>query len=162
MRAGAALLATLALALAAAAPAAGIDRPLTIRLVSSLVSLREIDAAPKGRAGPGDGIFTVSRLRNGAVQFGRQKNAVVGTDRARLTLQRDGTLRISGTATLPGGTIRFDGRVAAGAARTIVIQVVGGTGRYENARGTVAVTDLDDRGSAINVYRLVPGGANVA
>jgi hypothetical protein len=162
MRAAAALVASLAVALAAAGPAAGLDRPLTIRLVSSLVSLREIDAAPKGSAGPGDGISTVSRLRNGVVQFGRKKNAVVGTDRARLTLQRDGSLRISGTATLPGGTIRFDGSVSAGQARTVVIQVVGGTGRYENAKGTVAVTDLDDRGTAVNVYRLVPGGSNVA
>jgi hypothetical protein len=161
VRAVAALVASLAVALAVAGPAASLDRPLTIRLVSSLVSLREIDAAPKGRAEPGDGISTVSRLYNGVVQFGRKKNAVVGTDRARLTLQRDGSLRISGTATLPGGTIRFDGRVSGGQAMTVVIQVVGGTGRYENVKGTLAVTDLDDR-TSINVYRLLPGGSDVA
>jgi hypothetical protein len=146
--------------LAIAAPAQALDRSMTIRVVSNLLSLREVDRKPKGRASPGDSLVTVSRLRNDIGQFGRRKGVVVGSDRASLTLQRDGSLRLSGTATLPGGTIRFDGRVTG--AGTVVIQVVGGTGRYKNARGTVAVTDLDNRGRALNVYRLVPGGPNVA
>jgi hypothetical protein len=147
--------------LAVAPAAAGLERPTTIRVVSSLVSAKQVDRAPKGQASPGDAIVTVNRLRNDISQFGRRKGSVVGTDRATLRLQRDGTLRIFGTATLPGGTIRFDGRIS-GRTTTVVIQVVGGTGRYANARGTVAVTDLDNRGSALNVYRLVPGGADVA
>lgn len=146
----------------AAAPSAGaLDRSLTIRVVSSVVSLRQVDQAPKGRANPGDAIVSVNRLHNEVKQFGRRKGAVVGTDRARVALQRDGSLRISGSATLPGGTIRFSGRVTGNTA-TVVIRVVGGTGRYANAVGTVAVTDLDERGTARNVYKLVPGGANVA
>jgi hypothetical protein len=157
-----AALLTLAVAILAFAQAAvGLERPTTIRVVSSLVSAKQVDRAPKGQANPGDAIVTVNRLRNDVSQFGRRKGSVVGTDRATLRLQRDGTLRIFGTATLPGGTIRFDGRIS-GRSTTVVIRVVGGTGRYANARGTVAVTDLDNRGSALNVYRLVPGGADVA
>jgi hypothetical protein len=151
-----------ALAAPATAPAAPtLERSMTFRVVSTLLSARQVDRPPQGRASAGDALVTVSRLRNESGQFGRRRGAVVGTDRATLRLQPDGSLRIFGTATLPGGTIRFDGRVT-GRATTVVIRVVGGTGRYENARGTVAVTDLDDRGSALNVYRLVPGGVDVA
>jgi Dirigent-like protein len=157
----AALLAVVVGGLAMVAPAASLERPTTIRVVSSLTKVRQVDRPPKGRANPGDAVVTDSRLQNQIGQFGRKQGAVVGTDRATLRLLRDGSLRIFGTATLPGGTIRFDGRVTDSAA-TVVIRVVGGSGRYENARGTVTVTNLDDRGSALNVYRLVPGGADVA
>jgi hypothetical protein len=156
--------AALAVAIAAlvlAPAAASLERATTIRVVSSLLSAKQVDRAPKGQASPGDSIVTVSRLHNDVSQFGRRKGSVIGTDRATLRLQRDGTLRIFGSATLPGGTIRFDGRIT-GRETTVVIDVVGGTGRYANARGTVSVIDLDDQGSALNVYRLVPGGADVA
>ena len=72
-----------AVGLVVAAPASSIDKPTTIRVVSSLVSLRQVDGARKGQPDPGDGIVTVSRLRNGAAQFGRKRGIVVGSDRAR-------------------------------------------------------------------------------
>jgi hypothetical protein len=61
-------------------------------------------------------------------------------------------LEVKATASLPGGTIRSAGKVTASAAR---IPVVGGTGKFAGAGGTVEVRDLDPSGSpALNVYRL--------
>jgi hypothetical protein len=151
----------LTLAALLAGPAAALDGPMTIRVISSVNSIRTIDTAPKGTANAGDAIVMADRLTNEVAQFGKRKGAVVGRDQARMTLLRDGSLRVTGTATLPGGTIRFAGRIDQ-TGRSATVPVVGGTGRYERARGVIVITDLDEQGTALNVFRLVPGGSDVA
>jgi hypothetical protein len=151
----------LALAALLAGSAAALEGPMTIRVISSVNSLHTIDKPPKGKANAGDAVVMADRLSNDIAQFGRRKGAVVGRDQARMTLLQDGSVRVTGTATLPGGTIRFAGRIDS-TGRSATVPVVGGTGRYERARGVIVITDLDEQGTALNVFRLVPGGSNVA
>jgi len=125
---------------------------VVIRLVSTTTSNRLLDKAPRG-ASVGDKVFTTSRLANAVGQFGRAQGAVVGSDRGTLTIVAPRAVLADGTATLPGGTIRFHGRIAGQSAQTI--PVVGGTGRFANARGTLTATPISRNGlKSSNVYRL--------
>ena len=74
-------------------------------------------------------------------------------------IEHAGPGRVAGTATLPGGTIRFGGVIRLDAAESI--PVIGGTGRYAKARGTLFVGDGD---SPLNTYHLrlpAKGGGTV-
>jgi hypothetical protein len=138
-------------------PAAGSARAnatLVVRLVSITTSTRVDDRPPRGPTA-GDRIFSRSRLRNAVPQFGRARNAVVGSDRGTLTFTSASAVRLDVTATLPGGTLRVRGpqRMLRDGGRRY--PVVGGTGRFAGARGTVTVRPLSGTGSrASNVYRL--------
>jgi hypothetical protein len=145
------LAAVLAVSLAPAAATA--QGTTTIRLVSVGTSDRLRDAPPAGPS-RGDASVQTSRLLNAAAQFGKPKGAVVGRDRATITLTGPSSATITGVATLPGGTLSLRGamRVTAGG---LVFPVVRGTGRYAGARGTVTITALAGQNRALNVYRLV-------
>jgi hypothetical protein len=128
--------------------------PNVIKLVSTTTSQRAIDKPPTGQS-PGDGVFATSRLQNLVRQFGKAQGAVVGSDRGTTTLLQSGATRMDGIATLPGGTVHFHGipkPVSGGS----IIPVVGGTGIYDGATGTLTITDIDQL-RAINVYRLKMG-----
>jgi hypothetical protein len=124
--------------------------PGKFRVVSITTSSRVTDKAPSG-ASAGDTYVTTSRLVNAARQFGKAKGAVVGSDRATTTLTAPRKARVDGRVTLPGGTLTVRGALKEQGA-SFVAPVVGGTGAFRGARGTVTITGTDKR--ATNTYAL--------
>jgi len=147
---GAVLLASLALAGGASAALP----PTVIKLISVTTSAKETDRAPKGPS-TGDTVHETSRLLNEVAQFGKPRQAVVGSDSAvqRLRLGPR-SLTVNGTAELPGGTLLFRGKVERYARGGIVIPVVGGTGRYLGAEGILWIVTVRDPVRTLNIYRL--------
>lgn len=123
---------------------------LVIRLISDNRIVSSVDKSPKG-ASVGDRVVTTSTLRNQVAQFGKPKGVLVGHDRATEKLVTPTSFTIDGYAILPGGRILFRGRISSGAAPAV--PVIGGTGRFAHARGTVFVEDTGGARS-INVYQL--------
>lgn len=156
---GVALLAVALVGGALLLPSAGsarADASLVVRLVSITTSNR-VDDKPPGGPSAGDRIYTTSQLRNAVAQFGRRRNAIVGSDRGILTFTSGSTARADVTARLPGGTIRVRGRMTILAGGGQRYPVAGGTGRFAGARGTLTVRPLGgpvNRPRASNVYRL--------
>ena len=95
-------------------------------------------------------MYVKSVLRNWKAQFGRPEAAVVGSDTWVYTRLATGSLATA-TVKLPGGTLRLRGRV--GSSQPRVVPVVGGTGHFENARGTNKLRSRVD-GKALNDYTL--------
>jgi ABC-type sugar transport system substrate-binding protein len=133
-------------------PSAAQAQSVTIRVTSILVSLKTTDVEPKGVVSRGDHNDYRNVLRNAVAQFGKAKGARVGSDSGRLTFTGAHTARYSGTARLPDGTLIVRGTVRS-VGKSLQYPVVGGTGRYASARGTLTVGTGDER--APNVYRLV-------
>ena len=128
------------------------EAEVTIRLISKPVAAGSLtDRAPKGIPNRGDVFYAKSSLRNQVAQFGRPKGALVGSDYATYTLLSKQTAVIRVRVTLPGGTLRAQG-TADLTKPGGVLAVVGGTGKFANARGSSEVRDL--RNYSINVYRL--------
>jgi hypothetical protein len=148
------LLSLLVLALPAQGARQAGSSTMTIRLVSTTVSLKVVvDLAPKGAPNPGDVVSARSILRNAVAQFGKAKSATVGSDVGTFTIVAATVSDVKVTTKLPGGTIRSSGRVRD--ARTQAIRVIGGTGIFAGARGTNEVRTLNAAaGRASNVYRL--------
>jgi hypothetical protein len=145
------LLGVLLLPLSASATRDKVHAALTIRLISTVGRVTYRDRPPQGPS-KGDVISGPSVLRNAVKQFGRAKGAVVGHDFEVLTLSSATTGVTRATVYLPGGTLRVRGRWSS-KATSETVPVVGGTGRYANARGTAYVRDLSGKRS-LNVYRL--------
>jgi hypothetical protein len=144
----------------AATPAAGgPTRTLVIKVKSVTVKVSTTDAAPKG-VSKGDRYRFRDRLLNAARQFGKPVGALVGGDQGFIVLTSKTTGRTRGIATLPGGTISFGGEDGVAA---MSYPIVGGTGRYADARGVLLVGPGD---SPLNTYRLSlpakPGGTLVS
>jgi len=125
---------------------------MAIRLISTFASGREVDIAPKGRLSKGDKAYVRSDLRNAVAQFGKKKGALVGRDDAIFTITSPPTAHLKVAAKLPGGTIRSQGQMRL-AQHSVVLRVVGGTGRFAGVRGTMDAKDLGG-GRTLNVYRL--------
>lgn len=140
---------------AAAAGRAASAETVVIHVKSVLTGRSVEDVAPKNAFGKGDEVVMSDTLSNVLPQFGKPKGARIGADVARVTYVREGVSRIVGVTTFPDGTVRIEGTLTTTGAR---VRVVGGTGRYAGATGTVAVRDLPQEGQAINVYtiRLAP------
>lgn len=146
-----------ALAVPALSAAAG---PRTIHLLD-LVQKQDITFDASGKAGPkpGDQVFShdaVYRYDKGV------RGAKAGTVQAILTFigkptKAGLTADITGQVFLAGGSVRFDGvsRFGNGPAR-FTLAIVGGTGIYAGARGTVEGRDLDSTGnrSSLDLHLL--------
>lgn len=100
----------------------------------------------------GDVVTGTDRLRNAVPQFGKPKGAVVGRARYRTVFETAAVAFVDVTATLPGGTIRARGQ-ADFRRDSNVIRVVGGTGAFAGAKGTVEEKALPS-GQTLNIYRL--------
>ena len=137
-----------ALVCAAAASAASANRSIVIRLRSVSTSGSIKDKPPKGLS-KGDVYSGRSRLLNVVPQFGKGAGATVGTDVSTLTVTSRTMGIVSGVATLPGGTLRFEGTGRLGSSDPI--RVVGGTGRFAGAHGTLV---SGGGNSPLNTYRL--------
>jgi hypothetical protein len=133
----------------AVAPAAQAEK-LTIAVTSVVISSRQTDVVPKGTS-KGDTIAMRDRLVNAKAQFGKKKGAVVGSDHGTMTFTGAHTARFSGTAVLPGGTLRLDGKVVP-VTNGLVIPIIAGTGRFAKAKGFVVVGHGDK--TAPNTYVL--------
>jgi hypothetical protein len=128
-------------------------KTLTIKILSVVNAVGETDVEPKGLSA-GDRIRITDRLYNLAPQFGKPNGAFVGTDSGISTVRQGGrSADFRGTARLPGGTIRVRGRYVVTGTLPL-LTVVGGTGRFARARGTVSITALAGKGRARNVFRL--------
>jgi len=63
-------------------------------------------------------------------------------------------MNLTVTTKLPGGTLRGTARIA-GATTVRSVRVVGGTGNFANARGTLTVRDQNGSAQGVlNIYRL--------
>jgi hypothetical protein len=143
-----ALVAAAAGAMLAFPPAAAADTVvITVRSVTTYAVAQ--DKEPKGESNKGDRITLRSRLSNAKAQFDKPRGAVVGSDRGTITFTSKTRIVVEGVAQLPGGTIRFRGAGTFG--QNEPIPVVGGTGRFSGARGTLTVGEGE---TPLNTYRL--------
>ena len=130
---------------------------MTIRLIGSAASSRYlVDHAPKGYPNKGDVVRETATLRNAVAQFGRPKGAIVGSDVwiTTIVIPPFGKAGVKATTTVPEGTIHAVGVVTA-TQMTGTFRVVGGTGKYAGARGTLSLRNINASGSrAVIVYRL--------
>jgi hypothetical protein len=132
---------------------------LTVRLTASIKpgSVWVRDVAPRtmrtGQFTEGDTIGSAGILRNAVAQFGKPKGAVVGGDRSILTVTSPTRALIHTQATLPGGSLRIEGRFTFGTTKAVVLPVVDGSGAFAGARGSTTITQLSGR-RALNVFRL--------
>ena len=141
-------------AVSTAAPA--VQAPVTIVVKSISVTSVSHDQPPKG-ASKGDRITFTDTLLNTSAQFGLADAAEVGNDHGTMSFSSDRTARLMGTATLPNGTINFNGIVVVNADGTLSVAVVGGTGKYAHAKGSLKVGKGTKK--ALNTYVLNFAGA---
>jgi Dirigent-like protein len=100
--------------------------------------------------GVGDTYVSSLKLKNaGLSQLGKKARASVGTMQFTYTIRKQctsftrtcvATADFDAVTTLPGGTVVADGKRISISGQTITIPVVGGTGRYKGARGTVTIS----------------------
>ncbi len=129
----------------AQAPAAG----TTIQLAEKEVSSTNIDNPPD-KFSQGDEFVFESKLTDPATgnSAGKDGGYCVIIHAAR----KGGSAQCSVTLFLSGGTIAVDGGVRF--AKTFSLPVVGGTGTYEGARGSVLIEDLKGGRSNLTVHLL--------
>ena len=129
------------------------DSTTVIRLISTFSHARHVDRGPSG-LGPGDVVVSSNRLANAVAQFGRPKGSVVGHDRGEFTLVTKTRMRLDGWTTLPTGRLHVRGRMHTFRRGRLVLSVVGGTGAFASALGSVTVTPYPDQVRNLVVYRL--------
>ena len=149
------LLVTVAPAAASSRQAARTEAspPKIIRLISSTVNFRVlVDKPPQGNS-TGDTVYAANVLTNAVAQFGVRKGAVVGSDAGRTTNIGGIPMTVNILVALPGGTLRVRGRSRA-VGQTRVAPVIGGTGAFKGATGTLTVVQFPRSPDFSNVYRL--------
>ena len=107
------------------------------------------DTPPLQVFNTGDVLGVTDVLENVSRQFGRPAGAAVGSDRGSARQLADGTMRYTGTAVLPGGTVSISGVLGNAQSR---LDVTGGTGAYQGVRGSVIV---GDGMTPLNTNRLI-------
>jgi hypothetical protein len=114
--------------------------------------------APPG--GVGDTFASSLKLVTVTAQLGKPEGATLGTMRFSYTIRKQctsfgktcvATADFETVTTLPGGTVIANGEALSIAHPSITIPVVGGTGRYAGARGTVTISPSSTKTST---YRL--------
>lgn len=83
----------------------------------------------------GDVMTITEKLTTPTRQLGEPAGAVVGRDTETQRVLSGSQRRVTGTAFLPGGTVRYSG-ITDSAESRLVVSVTGGTGRFENATGS--------------------------
>ena len=146
------LRAVLAICIAAAAVAvaeASASDPATLSFLD--VSVRSTPAfdASQGEPRPGDRVFLTDALY---AWHGAHRGARAGSIASTLTFmspfgRHGATVDLSGQLFLHGGSLRVDGVVQVlPGPNHFVLPIVGGTGSYAGARGTVDLRDLGASG----------------
>ena len=137
-----------------ATTAAPSTKSLTITVTSVVTASRAHRQSPKVMT-PGDSIDFADELLNTAPRFGKAANEKIGSDKGTMTFTSQSTATMKGVATLPDGTIVFQGDVTVLPNNRVTVPVTGGTGTYLHASGTLLVGAGTTR--ATNTYRLVIG-----
>jgi hypothetical protein len=111
--------------------------------------------------GVGDTTDSTLVLRNAGIPlFGMGKHANIGTMEFTYTIRKQcaafggscqSTADFHTLSDLPGGTVTAEGKSISISRQTITIPVVGGTGRYAGARGTVTISPASTK---LSTYRL--------
>ena len=128
---------------------------MIIRVISVATAVKTHDAPPKGPS-KGDYVVIDDKLTNQVAQFGKKKGALVGTDHAVERNVGSNRVVVDGIARLPGGTIHFKGELKIDSNGVAAVKVVGGTGDFQAAKGTVAIKNLTKDGkTALNVYSII-------
>lgn len=143
-------------ALVGLSPAAALDSERVIRVYEPYADDArqpsvELDLGEKGE-GPGDMFLRRETLFNSQRQLGKGRGARIGHVDVQIIIFKPGTIRLAGTFSFPNGTLEVGGSTSF--ARVSVTPVLGGTGAYANARGTLEITQL--RMSTRFVFRLFP------
>ena len=128
----------------------------TIRVTSVVKTTRSHRQSPKVTT-PGDRVEFVDDLLNTVPRFGKGVNEKIGSDKGTMTFTSTNTATMKGVATLPDGTIVFQGAVTVLPNNRLTVPVTGGTGKYEHASGTLLVGAGVKR--ATNTYTLLVAGA---
>jgi hypothetical protein len=138
------------LAAAVLVPVAGaISKPQTLRFQTKLTSLTPVPVSGQTSAAPQPGDYTVitdDYLRNGKV---------VGHDVVHCVLVTLTSSLCNISVSLPRGDIEAQGRGPGGGTGRFTVAVVGGTGAYANARGTVTFASGPDN-TGTEVFHLRP------
>ena len=123
----------------ASAAAGGSGTTVTIHTIQESAAFTTIDADHNGKASVGD--YSVAQVVHVDPATGRK----VGTGIAICTqITRTGSLYdCQGSDVLPGGELRESGRFTLG--KTWRLTIVGGSGRFEGASGSVTGTWLDPK-----------------
>ena len=72
-----------------------------------------------------------------------------------LSLKHPGAVAVSDTIYLPGGHVQVAGTVRYGQ-RTSALAVIGGTGKYSNARGQVTITEDTKHKRNLGTLTILP------
>jgi hypothetical protein len=147
---------SLVMALPAAASDAATAKSFTIRVYVKEVTQSIKDVPPKTlRLGheytKGDTIRGTEILQNAVPQFNKPKGANVGTDRYVITAVAWQKITADFVTKFPGGTVHAHGAGKAGSKP--VVPIVGGTGNYAGATGSIEGQHLAN-GEKLNIYRL--------
>jgi len=112
------------------------------------------DVAPKGRENKGDYISYRALLVTVGPLFGKKKkNVPVGYEIGRQTFTNAEDATMKSTATFPGqGTIRLRGAMTSVKNGLLRVPIVGGTGKFQGARGELVMGPGDTRW--VNTYHL--------
>ena len=156
-----AVLGVIALALVAAASASALGGPRVISLLdvgeqsTSIPPFSETAAPPVGaRLFFTDGLYTWAGTKRGQ-RIGRLEGTCTITGRPD---ERSLSAYCTASVFVPAGQILIAGavRFTEQGAGTSNVAVVGGTGRYSNARGSGTIRDIGATGNSAVVLWLVP------
>jgi hypothetical protein len=111
-----------------------------IRLASLTTILVQHDTKPKGRPNKGDSIEFKDLLLNKVPQFGKAKGKPVAWDEGEVLYTSATTRKIKVIATFPGvGSITYVGVFTSNESSSTVARIIGGTGGFKEATGTVTI-----------------------
>lgn len=132
----------------------------TLRFVESLSTTKWVDVGVAGRS-IGDLRVTAHSLRRAAADADRPVGPKVGTRSTATTVLVSGAGSLVSTSFLPAGSITAGGvarRVVRGVPLTLA--VLGGTGAYAHARGTLTLRRLDTRRTLVffTLFTAQPAG----
>ena len=148
LRAGLPAVLLLLLAGPGAGAATTIDKPGVIRITDRQVDYRRVDSGVRGY-GPGDVELLSVRLYNPSIRA-----RPIGHAELVCTFIDKRTRSCNGTYFLPRGKIVVGGVI--GSRLIFEVAVLGGTGLYDNARGTLTVTaTAQEPRRNILLFRLV-------
>jgi len=141
-------------------PASGLDEPEVIRLIDVEEGFLPLDPGFTEEAPPplgGRFAFTDGLYEWAGTKRGNRVGRIEGFCMTTNVTARSATQFCTATAYLPKGRVLLAAfiRFTEEGPGTFVVSVIGGTGRYANARGTATIKDLPS-GNAAFVFRLVP------
>jgi len=155
-----AVLAAVCLGVLAAVASAATPLAFTLRTTQGPTSVATAGQAASSSVSGETFVSTLTLLNGASPQLGKRAWAKVGTMRFSYVMRKHcssygtvcgKTADFSSVTVLPGGTVLASGEALSIANPTITIPVVGGTGRYAGASGSVTISPTS---SKINVYRL--------